>query len=894
MKSWERTWRELPEEERRKAAEVFWQELGAGTFPRRVAVEYLAARLKCRLQFVERGLREEKRVQLLAGAMDLPDPVIEAALRMLHFVRRAPMLRRFLDAAGLPHEDGALTQERCGPEPPTAASLKKGVSRVYSEFDSAEVRLYLDVLELEGGEFWRNLAEARTAAEGDRSGGLAAPGGGVRSGGGEHPGKEEPLPGRSPPVNPLRQLDHLVIDAVVSSVAGAEGCLDEEELDGLLEEVLALNPKRFPSYFHLGFADVLHGREPGFEGPEANSQRRTWYLCGAVAGLARRKDNARILRLLSDHPVDSRPLGSGEGPAGNASHLAAPILFEVLFNEKGPAAAAERIGAKAVAFAGPPLFGRLLTAASDLLRAMKAEEAGLLLDRLQDSVVIYEAMGTPPPPPVLRELRRRQAHRARLLGDHEKARALLESLLEDDPGDRLGMITADLGLIASGFRSLMEVRMPADPIDLPETRRALEAGRKWFDASAASAGEGGHGEFCLGVLHLAAGEPGKALPLLSRAVSQMERRPEVYDPVRALPRARLYQARCLAATLDQGCMAHAAEKLAQGGAVVGRESLYLVKQSLEDIASCDGESAARAAALLEEPLGDDLLGAARAADLLGRLASLRSALEKRAGNEARAPTERFEDYETLLGVGRRTGDLDLARRALDGLEVLAQAGGAVRGLLLERIRDESFYRPAWEPEDAALFRARTLEAEGNLEEAAAVLAALAHEILSRGGRDAAEEGRGLLERIRGLGVEPDGGLVRRMDATEPDSPPSSPPAGLSPPMKGHILFIGGNETQARYRGDILQWAGDRWPGVELTLEFPGWSSNWGRDLERYGHLVAKADALVLLKFVRTLHGYHLRRMCSEAEVPWFPCTGHGRDAICRAIEGAITTVLGGK
>ena len=884
MKSWETLWRDLPEETRIKAAEVFWQGARRGDFAHQVALDFLSHRLRARPGYVEKKLPEGKRVQLLARAMDLPEPVIGMALLLLHLGRRPYMLRRFLEIVGLPHDNGRILREAFQGSPPDAALLEKGITRIFAEFDPDEVRLYLDVLELDGTGLWGDLPAAREAVEARRAAGgateaAASPGASPDAGDEE----EAPLPpfARDPQSN----LDHLVVDAIVASVAGAEGCLEEDQLDALLDEVLGMNPRRHSSWFHRGFADVLRGREPDPSSPESNELRRGWYLCGAMAGLARRKDQVRIVRLLEEYPEDARPLGSGIGDLGEAAHLAAPILFEALLEVKGPSAAAEWVRPGGVALAGPFLFARILSVASDLLRDLRPEEAGLLLDLLQDSTGVFEKFGTPPPPETLRDVRRRQAHRARLLGDHGKARSLLESLLEDGPGERHGMIAADLGLIACGYRSLGEVRLPADPVDFPETVRTLEKGREWFEESASVAGEGGHGEFCLGVLRLAAGDVKGALPMLSRAVPQMERRPEVYGSIPVLARARLYQARCLAATLDRGHAAHAAEKLVLGARALPAEARPLVRETLLDIASCDQEAAARAAPALVPVLGDALLDAALESDLLPGMPGLREALLRRAEDPRRPPPRRFDDYESLLRVARTMGDLERARGCLDGLEGLAEAGGAERHRLLAKLVDEEFFRPAWDPEDAALVRVRALESDGKVLEAAGILTALAHQALTRGGASADAEARGLVERIRALGVgEPDEALLRRM-AAAPAAPPS---AGADPAtVRGTVLLIGGNETQERYREDLLRWAGETWPRVTLLVEFPGWGSNWGRELERYGNLVRKADAVVVLKFIRTLLGHHLRRMCGEAGVPWVPCTGHGRDSL----RGAITTAV---
>ncbi len=890
MRTFPEIWRELPLEERRKAAAAFWAAVKKGDSGWQFGIDYLADRLRSRSVFIEKTLNLEKRIHHLAVQPNPPDILIRSCLQQLLLGRRPHILRRFVDVTGIPHVDGridsAVAYKR---EPPSREILEKAVDRVYSEFDGVEVRLYLDCLYAECPPFWVALPDARAAVEARRATGGAVEVVPVPPSGVTAPAAEVPTPASSR--DPLTNLDHAVMDAVVASVAGGVGALPEDQIRDLVEEFVALNPKRLASYFHRGFLEVLAGREPTFDWPEANPERRAWYLCGALAALSRRSDRTAVVRLAEARPEETRALGSGEGAVGSAAAFAAPLLFEAFLEVKGPAAAAESVQPPAVAQAGLPFFRRVLEASGALLREQRPEEAGLLLDRLQGSIGVFEAFHAGPPVDDLRELRRRQAHRARLLGDGEKARALLESLVREGPGDRDGMIRADLGLIACGLRSLGEVRLPEDPSDRAETARVLGAGEKWFRESAGVGGDGGHGEFCLGTLLLARGDLGGALPLLSRAVSQMERRPEVYEALRVLSRARLYQARCLAATVDPGRMAHAAERLVAGARGTGGEGVQIVREALVDIASCDPEAAARAAVGLEPVLGDAIVDAARDADLLSRLPALREGLARRAEDEARAPALRFEDFETLLRVGRQMGDIEVSRRALDGLEGLAQIGGTERERFLGRLADEAYFRPAWDPEDAALFRVRSLEAAGRLPEAASVLTTLAFEFLARGGHDEEEAARGLVERIRALGVvAPDEGLVRRLDAASTVRREEAPVA--TAPVTGSIVFFGGNESQERYREEVLRWATERWPGVTLTLESTGWSSNWGRELPRYENLIGRADAVVIMRFVRTLLGMHLRRMCGQAGIPWVACTGHGRDSMKNSIAAAVARCSG--
>ena len=61
---------------------------------------------------VARALPPEEQARALASVLDVGEPVASSLLVALHLGERRPMLATFLDAAGLPHENGLLKDER--------------------------------------------------------------------------------------------------------------------------------------------------------------------------------------------------------------------------------------------------------------------------------------------------------------------------------------------------------------------------------------------------------------------------------------------------------------------------------------------------------------------------------------------------------------------------------------------------------------------------------------------------------------------------------------------------------------------------------------------------------------------------------------------------------------
>jgi hypothetical protein len=125
------------------------------------------------------------------------------------------------------------------------------------------------------------------------------------------------------------------------------------------------------------------------------------------------------------------------------------------------------------------------------------------------------------------------------------------------------------------------------------------------------------------------------------------------------------------------------------------------------------------------------------------------------------------------------------------------------------------------------------------------------------------------------------GLVRRA----PDSLTAVTEVDRSRPFR--IVFVGGNETQERYDDYIRETIAVDWPKAQVQFFHTGWSANWGREFAGIVKAGNEADAVVIMRFVRTMFGRGLR---SQIVKPWFPCTGHGRASVLGTIERAINHV----
>ena len=143
-------WDLMTEDEREAAARALWQQ---GDRPTRAAIEAaLAKEMKFRPQSL-RKLSADRVVGRLVRMVDeLPDTVVFQFLFHLHMADRRTLLAEFLDAVGLPHEDGVLDLPEDQPDPEPEAVKKAADALVASH--GHEALVYLGTLRVADEVFW--------------------------------------------------------------------------------------------------------------------------------------------------------------------------------------------------------------------------------------------------------------------------------------------------------------------------------------------------------------------------------------------------------------------------------------------------------------------------------------------------------------------------------------------------------------------------------------------------------------------------------------------------------------------------------------------------------------------------------------------------------------------
>jgi hypothetical protein len=147
----------MPLEKRVQAAEAFWRDQDSPEIQSQHAEALIA--LARRLNFRTRTLQSlplERRARHLAQMGDVSDAIATRAIIAYHFSTRRSLMAAFLDALGIPHDNGLINEEQL--TPPSPEALKKAVDVVRGAFDAGDVDLYLRTLLVLDGETWAHLA----------------------------------------------------------------------------------------------------------------------------------------------------------------------------------------------------------------------------------------------------------------------------------------------------------------------------------------------------------------------------------------------------------------------------------------------------------------------------------------------------------------------------------------------------------------------------------------------------------------------------------------------------------------------------------------------------------------------------------------------------------------
>lgn len=696
--------------------------------------------------------------------------------------------------------------------------------------------------------------------------------------------------GSQRPLTSMTSLDRLLIQAILDAAQGVSGALSRDEVDRAVEEFVRLNGRRALSYYHAGFRDTVFGESPAPEGPALDRDGKRFYWAGAIQGWARTRSWPSIVREYDGRDV-VRDLGDG---SDFASAEAVEPTVRALTDEGRLAELARFVRMPALS-GRLELYELLLNTAIGRLRAKDAQEARPVLDLLVKAAEAMEGDGESARAPLFLEARRRQAQCLRQLNERHGAEAALRALLKLELDERMrSLVKADLGLVASGFSALWEVRLPLAQDDLETVVEKLSLGEKHFRAAAAEdVAEASHGRYCLGVLAVARAAEGgaealggddyrEALEHLSKARSVFLGRRERYASI--CPGADLYLGVASIGNLSREGLAQGPQIMVEGMNAGAKLPPYLVAPLVDAMEFADQDAQRLVYNTVVQADDDSMLDIAAASEpVLEHCGSAVEALQARGRKRNRPGNLAAADLRAALHGRVANGEHEAAAELLNDLESLAQRGAGTEELA-ELLSDPARYEPAWSREDAAMALAHSHESQGRYDKATEILRDYFHQYASQGTEAGLHDAYGILQKIKQFGIDHSiyKDMQDRYDALASSSAQVEAEADHDERPEVKVLIVGGNEVQARAEEQVRKKLHRTHPHVRVEFIHTGWGSNWQKPLEEFVRKLPVFDAVVIMRFMRTELGKRIRRACVNH--PWRSCWGPGQMA---QVEAAI-------
>ena len=578
-----------------------------------------------------------------------------------------------------------------------------------------------------------------------------------------------------------------------------------------------------------------------------------------------------------------RTLGDG---TDLASRMAGAFIVEAIWKTGRTAELHTFVGARLLR--EPKIHELMLEAGTESLRSRNPGVARTVFALLMDAGTSFK-----PEDPLTRHtptVRRRMAHCLRLLGERQGAEDLLQGLLRDERDPNIhAMVHADLGLIKGGFALLDEVRIPGQEMARRDLVDRLRAGKEHFRNAVADpdATYACHGHYCLGVLALADDTLGD--DRFAEADMNLERahaaiRGNRTYPASLVAQTDLYLGIAKLQLFDAAEIQHAARLIVSGleGAQIPR---HFIAPTVENLALSD-ESLKTVVKPLLESGDDEILDALADTAIMDTYTPIALSLRDRARRSDRRKALAAADLRGSLRGYLGVDDADSAREVLDELEQLAVEGSGVAAFL-KLLDDPDRFEPAWTQEDAAVASARCLEATGKYADALSILRNVFHSHMYKGDILNAS---GVLERIEAYGLDPAEyiDLKRRYESSTFDDDLELPKSGQASPIT--VLVVGGDETQARIAGHVRTKVALVDSHATVDFLHTGWRSNWSPYVDEVERRMANSDAVVVMRYIRTLLGTQVRTICRRHDVPWRFCWSGGQGGLVTSILAAASAV----
>ena len=452
------------------------------------------------------------------------------------------------------------------------------------------------------------------------------------------------------------------------------------------------------------------------------------------------------------------------------------------------------------------------------------------------------------------------------------------------------------------FTLLADVQIPDTPgEEVADLLERLRTGEMYFRAAVECEVQyAAHGHYALGVLALAARKYEEAVAALERARTHFRSRPQNY-PGTLIACTELYLGIAKVQILHTGDLHQGAALITAGLRAGARFPTYMIESTVQALALDDTCIAEVAEPLLNS--GDDAaLDALAATNALNVCPDIPAKLRERADRPDRSREAAAADLREALRGYLRAGDPETASEILDRLEMLATTRGVGGVAFVKLLLEPERYEPAWDREDAAVARARCHESEGRFVDATEALRPLFFQYMAAAHPDdefALDNAVGLLSTVRKYGLEASHYLDMEsryqavVEELDDHGPHASSEAQENKVVR--VLVVGGDERQARTKERVLRNVHERDNSVNIEFVHTGWTSNWSTYADKIVQLMKthQAQALVMMRFMRTHLGRRIRKECGKHSVPWRFCWGGGGSAIAEAVLKAARAARAG-
>jgi len=146
-------WKKMAADRRLAAAEAFWADDDQAPFQNE-AIGLIARQKNLRPRTAV-SLPSAQKARALAGMTAISETLAARLLVSYHLAHQRAMMGTFLDALGIPHDNGLITAEE--PPVPDPARLRAAAAQLVEQYPREDVELYLATLAAQDPDTWGAL-----------------------------------------------------------------------------------------------------------------------------------------------------------------------------------------------------------------------------------------------------------------------------------------------------------------------------------------------------------------------------------------------------------------------------------------------------------------------------------------------------------------------------------------------------------------------------------------------------------------------------------------------------------------------------------------------------------------------------------------------------------------